>query len=59
MIQDQVFHVYKKNTDRTEVIAHNLSVDQLEEKLIDKSVDLAQHEVQPCYTEYSEGDASF
>jgi len=37
--EQQYFHVYKKNTDQTIVIAHNLTVDQLEEKLKNKTQD--------------------
>tara|TARA_B100000902_G_C26548458_1_gene545966 strand:- start:36 stop:215 length:180 start_codon:yes stop_codon:yes gene_type:complete len=56
--EKQYFHVYKKNTDQTIVIAHNLTVDQLEEKLKDKTVDLSLHEIQQV-TDASDPDASF
>ena len=54
MINDQVFHVYKKNSITTEVVAHSLSVDELEQRLVDKSVDMSIHEIQPCQVEYNE-----
>ena len=53
-MNDQVFHVYKKNTNNTEVVAHSLSVDELEQRLVDKSVDMSIHEIQPCQVEYNE-----
>ena len=56
--EQQYFHVYKKNTDQTIVIAHNLTVDQLEEKLKNKKVDLSIHEIQQV-TDASDPDASF
>jgi len=56
-MEQQLFHVYKKNSHTTEVIAHSLTVEQLEEKLIDKTVDMRVHEIQPCYIEYT--DASY
>tara|TARA_B000000557_G_scaffold207889_1_gene173636 strand:+ start:663 stop:845 length:183 start_codon:yes stop_codon:yes gene_type:complete len=55
---NQYFHVYKKKTDQTIVIAHNLTIDQLEEKLKDGSVDLREHEVQQV-SDSSDPDASF
>jgi len=53
-MNDQVFHVYKKNSSSTEVVAHSLSVDELEQRLVDKSVDMSIHEIQPCQVEYNE-----
>ena len=56
--EQQYFHVYKKNTDQTIVIAHNLTVDQLEEKLKNKTVDLSIHEIQQVADAF-DPDASF
>ena len=54
MINDQIFHVYKKNSSSTEVVAHSLTVDEVEQGLVDRSIDLSLHEIQPCQVEYTE-----
>ena len=54
MKNDQIFHVYKKNSSSTEVVAHSLTVDEVEQGLVDKSIDLSLHEIQPCLVEYTE-----
>jgi len=59
MIDKQMFHIYKKKTDRTEVVAHSLTVDEVEQGLIDKTIDLALHEIHPCYNELTSEEASF
>ena len=56
-MKDLVFHVYRKRP-RTQVIEHNLTVDQLEQRLISKEVDVSIHDIMPVYGEdYT--DASF
>jgi len=57
MINDQLFHVYKKNCSTTEVVEHSLTVDELEERLVDKRVNLVEHEVLPVQIDYL--DASY
>ena len=59
MTDRQLFHIYKKNTKTTEVVAHSLTVDELEQMIAEKKVDWLHWEIQPCYTEYQQGDASF
>lgn len=59
MMDKQVFHVYKKKTDRTEVIAHSLTVDEVEQGLVDKTIDLALHEIHPCYNEFISEEPSY
>lgn len=56
---EQVFHIYKKNTSKTEVIAHSLTVEQLESGLIDRTIDFAKHDIQPCCPEYDVNTASY
>ena len=57
MTEQQVFHIYKKGT--SEVVKHSLTVDELEQMIMKREVDWLRWEVQPCYTEYSVGEASF
>lgn len=57
MKQEQLFHIYEKETN--EVVRHSVTVEELEQMISEKKVDWSQWEVQPCYTEYSVGDASF
>ena len=59
MVNDRVFHIYKKNTKTTEVIKHSVTTDELEQMMLDKQIDWEQWEIVPCYTEYSVEDASF
>jgi len=59
MIDKQIFHVYKKNSEKTEVIAHSLTVDEVEQGLVDKTIDLALHEIHPCYNEFTSEEPSF
>jgi len=47
MVSELVFHVYKKDSLETKVIAHNLTVDELEEMLKNKDIDTAIHEIVP------------
>ena len=56
-MNEQVFHIYKKETN--EVVKHSLTVDELEQMILERKVDWSRWEVQPCYTEYDRGDASF
>jgi len=46
-MRDLVFHVYKDN----QVKAHNLSVDELEELIISKKVNIGEDEIQPLELE--------
>lgn len=59
MVNDRVFHIYKKNTKTTEVIKHSVTTDELEQMMADKEIDWEQWEIVPCYTEYGVEDASF
>ena len=54
MKNDQIFHVYKKNSSSTEVVAHSLTVDEVEQGLVDKSIDLSLHLFRFCLVEYTE-----
>ena len=47
MVNELVFHVYKKDSLETKVIAHNLTVDELEEKMKNKDIDISIHEIVP------------
>jgi hypothetical protein len=59
MSDNQMFHIYKKNTDKTEVVAHSLTVEELEQMIAERKVDWLRWEIQPCYTDYQQADASF
>lgn len=59
MIEQKVFHIYKKNTEETVVIKHCVSVDELEEMMMNREVDWDNWDIVPVETEYSEADASF
>jgi len=59
MIEQRVFHIYKKNTKETVVIKHCVSVDELEEMMVNKEIDWDNWDIVPVETEYSEADASF
>ena len=54
-----MFHIYKKNTDKTEVVEHSLTVEELEQMIAERKVDWLRWEIQPCYTDYQQADASF
>ena len=58
-MQEQIFHIYKKNSAITEVIKHSVTTDELEQMMADKEIDWEQWEIVPCYTEYGVEDASF
>ena len=54
---DQLFHIYKRGTN--ELVAHSLTVDEMENLIAERRVDWQHWEVQPCYTEYQIPDASY
>jgi hypothetical protein len=56
---EQVFHVYKKNMTQTEVVAHSLTVDELEAGLIDHVYDFKKHDIQSCCPDYDVNNASY
>jgi len=57
MIEKQIFHIYEKATNS--VVKHSMTVDELEQMIAERKVDWLRWEIQPCYTEYSVGEASF
>jgi hypothetical protein len=59
MVSELVFHVYKKNSPETKVVAHSLTVDELEERLKNKDIDTSIHEIVPIEPQYAESDASY
>ena len=59
MVNELVFHVYKKDSPETKVVAHNLTVDELEERLKNKDIDTSIHEIVPIEPQYAESDASY
>ena len=59
MVNELVFHVYKKDSSETKVVAHNLTVDELEERLKTKDIDTSIHEIVPIEPQYAESDASY
>ena len=59
MVNELVFHVYKKDSPETNVVAHNLTVDELEERLKTKDIDTSIHEIVPIEPQYAESDASY
>ena len=50
-MEDTVYHVYGKTTKTTEVIAHSLSKDELDERILKKQVQLDIHEILPLRTD--------
>ena len=59
MVSELVFHVYKNNSPETKVVAHSLTVDELEERLKNKDIDTSIHEIVPIEPQYAESDASY
>jgi hypothetical protein len=59
MKNDQIFHVYKKNTKTTEVVHHSLTLDEMENMIAERKVDWHNWEIQPCCTEYDGNEASY
>ena len=57
MIDTQIFHIYHKETNKP--IRVCVTVDELEQLIRENKVEWSQWDIQPCYTEYSVGDASF
>ena len=57
MKQEQLFHIYEKESNK--VVKHSLTVDELEQLIRENKVEWSRWDIQPCYTEYSVGDASF
>ena len=52
-----MFHIYEKGTNK--VVQHSMTVDELERLMAEKKIDWLRWEIQPCYTRYEFGDASF
>ena len=57
MTDTQMFHIYEKGTNK--LIQHSMTVEELEQLMAEKKVDWLRWEIQPCYTRYEVGDASF
>jgi len=57
MTDTQMFHIYDKETNRPVKVC--MTVDELEQMIAERKVDWLHWEVQPCYTTYEVGDASF
>jgi hypothetical protein len=52
-----MFHIYEKGSSKPVKVC--LTVDELEQMIAERKVDWLRWEVQPCYTTYEVGDASF
>ena len=50
-----MYHVYGRRSERTEVIAHSLSDDELRERILKKEVQLDIHEILPVTTGIARG----
>ena len=57
MVDNQMFHIYEKGNSKPVKVC--LTVDELEQMIAERKVDWLRWEVQPCYTTYEVGDASF
>ena len=57
MADNQMFHIYERGTNK--VVRHSMTVDELEQLMAEKKIDWLRWEIQPCYTRYEFGDASF
>jgi hypothetical protein len=57
MSDTQMFHIYDKTSSNPIKVC--LTVDELEQMIAERKVDWLRWEVQPCYTPYELGDASF
>ena len=57
MTDNQMFHIYEKKTSKPVKVC--MTVDELEQMIAERKVDWLRWEVQPCYTLYEVGDASF
>ena len=58
-MQEQIFHIYKKNSATTEVIKHSVTTDELEQMMANKEVDWSHWEIEPCYYDRSSEDHSY
>jgi len=56
-MEDRIYHIYEKETNKPVKVC--VTTDELEQMLAEKKVDFTRWEVQPCYTEYAVGDASY
>jgi len=56
-MEDRIYHIYEKETNKPVKVC--MTTDELEQMLAEKKVDFERWEVQPCYTEYAVGDASY
>jgi len=57
MSDKQMFHIYDRESSKPVKVC--LTVDELEQMIAERKVDWLRWEVQPCYTRYEFGDASF
>lgn len=53
----QLFHIYKKHSN--ELVAHSLTVEEMENMIAAREVDWDRWEVQPCGIESEYADASY
>ena len=54
-MEHTVYHVYGRSSNKTEVIAHSLSDDELRERILKKEVQLDIHEILPVTTGIERG----
>ena len=52
-----MFHIYEKETSKPVKVC--MTVEELEQLMAEKKIDWLRWEIQPCYTRYELGDASF
>ena len=57
MVDTQMFHIYEKETSKPVKVC--MTVEELEQLMAEKKIDWLRWEIQPCYTRYELGDASF
>jgi PHD/YefM family antitoxin component YafN of YafNO toxin-antitoxin module len=57
MVDNQMFHIYEKGNNKPVKVC--MTVEELEQMIAERQVDWLRWEVQPCYTSYEVGDASF
>ena len=57
MIDTQMFHIYQKDSNKPVKVC--LTVEEMEQMIAERKVDWLRWDIQPCYTDYSVGEASF
>jgi|TARA_B100001741_G_scaffold306084_1_gene299073 hypothetical protein len=58
-MNETIFHIYKKNSEKTEIIKHSIPIDEFEQMIANREINWKDWDIVPCFSEYQVEDGSF